>query len=202
MAVNDLYRASVNFTAPDAEGNMQFNLHFRTTTVVTPISGQFEANDIAGTLIPIINADYMPDVPDAITQTTVDVIGLTDPTVQAIFTNNQLGGGGTDPVAYRNAPVVKLKTGLRGRSFNGRLYLMATGEGNQDAGVLDPAFVTVIQNFMANIQVLTAASSSNEYSLTVYSPTLSVPGSLVDNLVTQFIVNPRFGTQKSRQSVQ
>lgn len=201
MAVNDVYKASVIFTSPNAAGEMEFNLHYRTTTVNVPISDSAEALDIAANMSAILQAEYFPVLPDVITLQRIDVVGISDPLVGVSFAVGVVGGDAGDVASFRNAPVMKLGTGLRGRSYNGRAYLMAPVDSRAENGVLTATYVNTTQDTFAALQVITAATSTNEYSLTIYSPTLSAGGPVLDNLVTSWDMNPKCGSQRSRQDV-
>lgn len=201
MAVNEIYRASFEFTNPSADGSLFTTAHYRTSAVSTPISNSAEGQEIADDLVADVVADYLDLIEDTFTFVGVNVIGITDPLVGVSASSGSPGLLTTESLSMRSAPVVKLLTGIRGRSFRGRMFLMAPTEANQDGGVMGSAYITDLDTFMASIEVLVGASS-NVYRQTIYSPTLSTPPTIfIDNLVTEAVVNPTLGSQRSRQTV-
>lgn len=202
MAVNDIYRASCIFGAVGADGDLVFTVHYRTTNVTTPISRQAEAQEIADELGGNVETVYMPLLPSEITFDKVDVIGITDDTVIASYGSGAVGTDAGQPVPLRSAPVIKLQTGLRGRSFNGRMFLMPPSESQQDGGVLAGNYIAALALFQATIQRISLQPSGNIYDQTIYSRTKSNPPvEYIDNLVSTAIVNPTMGGQRGRQKV-
>lgn len=201
MSVNDVYKATVSFTAPEADGEMNFNIHYRTSTVNTPIGELEEAQDIAAQLTNAISLNYLLFVPTPVIFNGVTVVGVTNPTIVASTSSGQAGAGGANPLSYRSAPVAKLLSGLRGRSFNGRIYLMTVDESQQTGGVMLQTFIDSVRGAVETFLTLTGLVNLNEYKATIYSETLTGEGPIVDNLVQSVVINPRVGTQRSRQKV-
>lgn len=202
MALNDVYRASAIFTHPQGDGDLVFTRHYRTTTVATVVSGVVEAQEIATEYVNNVETQYLPHLPEDYTFVEMNVIGITDPTVTTTLASGLPGLIDGDAVAIRSAPVIKLGTGLRGRSFNGRMFLMAPPEANQDGGVITPAYVTLLEGFLGFILRLSVTVSNNIYDSTIYSPTLSLAQeTIVDTLITTQIVNSTMGSQRGRQKV-
>lgn len=201
MSVNDVYKTTAVFSAPDADGEMVFNMHHRTETVNNPISDLEEAQEIAAAFRSSLELNYLLLIPNSITLVRVDTIGLTNPTIGVSDASGNAGGGGVNPMSYRSAPVAKLSSGLRGRSFNGRIYLMTCDESQQTGGVMLPSYRTSLETAVTLMVVLTGLTSTNVYRGTIYSPTLTGEGPIVDNIIQTTTVNPRLGTQRSRQDV-
>lgn len=201
MAVNDVYKATAKFDAPDADGEMNFNIHYRTVTVNTPQGDTEEAQAIADTLVNQIALNYVLLMPTPITFLGVDVIGVTNPLIGVTSPASNPGGGGANPVSYRSAPVAKLLTGIRGRSYNGRIYLMTVDESQQTGGVMLPSYTASLQTAVESFRLLTDIATTNEFQATIFSKTLTGTGPIVDNIVSTIQINPRFGTQRSRQDV-
>lgn len=201
MAVNNVYKATYEFSAPDAAGPMNFNIHYRTVIDNTSQSAQAEAGEIAQEAVNTVLLDYIPLVPTPVTFIGVTVVGLTDPTALGQVASGANGGGGVNPVSYRNAPVAKLLSGQRGRSLNGRIFLMASDESQQTGGVMLATYITSLQAAVEAMRVLVGVTSTNVYQATIYSEVLTGTGPIVDNLVENIVVNPKFGTQRSRQDV-
>lgn len=202
MSVNEIYKASVIFSAPGADGDMVYNLHYRTTEVNSPISNSAEGLEIAQEVADITDDLYLPSLADAFTFERVDVIGITDPLVGQTVVVNLPGESANEVLPFRSAPVVKLLTGIRGRSFRGRVFLMAPAENQQDGGVLGGGTITAIDTYIADLNQLNQQPSTNVYRLTIYSETLSSPPTtFIDNLVATRLVNPTLGSQRRRQEV-
>lgn len=201
MAVNDVYKATAFFTAPTAEGEMTFNVHYRTVTVNTPEGDGQEALDIADRFRAMIELNYLLFIPTEVVFERVTVVGVTNPLIGVEQISGNTGGGGVNPLSYRSAPVVKLRSGLRGRSYNGRIYLLCPDESQQTGGTMLTTYVASLATFVESIRLLTGIVSLNEFQATIYSPTLSEGGPIIDNIVESFVINPRLGSQRSRQSV-
>ncbi len=202
MALNDVYRTSNIFTHPEGDGELIFTRHYRTTTVNTMVSGVLEATDIATELLNNIEVTYLPTLAATFTFVETVVIGITDPTVQFSLASGFPGQAGTEAVALRSAPVVKLGTGLRGRSFNGRMFLMAVTEDRQTGGVLSAPAIAEIDSLMGFIRRLSINVNNNVYDSTIFSLTLSTPPAIiVDTLINSEITNATMGSQRGRQVV-
>ena len=58
MGVNDVYKASAIFTAPDADGEMVMTFHYRTVVSNPGTNPVNEAGHIAGQLVAGMEANY------------------------------------------------------------------------------------------------------------------------------------------------
>lgn len=202
MAVNNIYRASFEFTNAAATGPMFFTAHYRTTNVASPISDAAEGQEIADELRDNGNTSYVNIISTTFTFVGVNVIGINKPLVGTSAASGLAGLLSSEALPMRSSPVVKLLTGLRGRSFRGRMFLMAPPETEQASGVLIGSYVSVIENFFGTIQRLSLGASGNIYDQTIFSPTLSnPPTTFIDNLVSASVVNTVMGSQRSRQEV-
>jgi hypothetical protein len=202
MAVNEVYKASMIFQAPEADGDMVITSHYRTSSVVTPVSNAAEALEIGNEVASAIVDEYLSLFHSSAFIDTIEVIGISDPLVGITVSVGANGTETADALGYRNCPVVKLTTGLRGRSYQGRMYLIAPSELRQDAGALEAGYISQVNIWLGRMQVLTGTPSGNTYRQTVYSRTLSTPPSvIVDNVVQASIINPNLGTQRGRQKV-
>jgi len=195
MALGDVYRASLVFTAPRADGDMVFTLHYRVDDKVSANSDQEEAQDIADRLRSITNSFYLPFVSVNITQTVINVIGITQSTVQAQAVNNTLGSVGEENVSYRNSVLLSFKSGLRGRSFNGRANLMAPTEGQQTSGQLNAGFIADIAAYSAELVEITGGES-DVYQLGTWSRVLNSFAPTVN-----LIVRSGMATVRNRQDL-
>lgn len=202
MAVNQVYKATVVFNAAEADGEMMFNLHYRTSTVLSAVSNSAEAIEIGKEIVSWVEDNYLDQLGDDVTFERVDVIGISDPLVGITEDGTGSGAVAGDSAAWRSAPVAAIKTGLRGRSYNGRAFLIAPPESMQDGGVLTGTYRTNVDIELAKLLELTGSPSGNSYKLTVYSKTLSdASGTVLDNVASSFKIRRTMGTQKSRQSV-
>lgn len=180
---------------------LMFNCHHRTVTVNTVLTDQEEALDIAQELVDTIISTYIPLLGDAITFQEVETIGISNPLVTATIIADTAGALAEQLVSLRSAPVIKLGTGLRGRSYNGRMFFMPPTEQQQSGGVLGATPQANIQLVVTAIRRLSTQPSTNVYDMTVYSPTLTGEGPVVDNLVTVWSTNNTLGSQRGRQTV-
>lgn len=202
MAIDDVYKCSWIFTAPGADDEMVVTAHYRTIDVVNPISGSDEAFEIAQEARIDTENLYRSLITTNVTFVRTDVIGITDPLVTSTSASGLAGTAIGDTMAFRNAPVVKLLSGLRGRNYNGRQFWMAPPESAQNSGVLTVQYQGDIESFVNSLVVFNNVPSGNTYRMTVYSRTLSaLQGVIVDSIVTQVVVNSVLGSQRSRQRV-
>lgn len=202
MALNDVYRASMIYNHPNGDGDLVVTRHYRTTVVNTVVSGAVEAIGIALELNNNTEIQYLPFINDDYTYVECNVIGITDPLVGVTAPSGLPGQLLSAAVALRSAPVIKLSTGVRGRSFNGRNFLMAPSEDRQENGVLTGTHITEIDTYMGFIQRLAVNPENNIYDSTIFSLTLSTPPTIiVDTLVTGHTVNATLGSQRGRQKV-
>jgi hypothetical protein len=208
MAVNDIFSLFFSHTVPGAAGPIGFTHHYRQTAQVTPLTGNLLCQDVIDAWIDTAQATYLAILPTNSTLEDIDCVQVNNNIFGAVENTAEAGTlslAGAELVPVRSAPVVKLTTGLRGRSFRGRVYHMPIGEANNSGGTITGAPTTGIPAYYADAILITGPVSGNEYSLTIYSPTLSDPGagppSFIDNLVTTATLNPRMGSQRRRQTV-
>lgn len=201
MPVNSVYRITARFTAPEADGEMNFNVHYRMTANISPVSEIEEATELGQAFNNDVSLNYMSLVPDDVTFIGSYVVGISNPQIGVLVNTSTGGGGGLNPLPYRSAPVLKFLTGTRGRSFQGRIYLMTIDESQQTSGVMLSTYITSIETFAASLLTQIGLVTTNEYSLTIFSPTLTGTGPVVDNLVTARQLNPQLGSVRSRQNV-
>lgn len=108
---------------------------------------------------------------------------------------------GTDAAqAYnpRAAILTSLNTGVRGRSYRGRLFYPPVGENNVDAGgTISTDTLTVFQTFMNDIKVL--GNSDENGTIAVYSRKLSTENIVFSTVVTQLTVRSNLASQRRRR---
>ena len=202
MSLGDVYRASAIFEVPGADGKMVFTSHFRTEVVNTVLTDFQEAADIAIEAASTIETFYMPFVSDQFIFEEVKVIGISNPLVGVSQVSNTAGSDTDDYVALRSAPVARLKTGIRGRSYNGRMFLLPCGEAQQNGGTMISSYVTSLTTFIAAYRRLSQQPSTNVYDMVIYSKKLSDASmTVVSNLVANWLVNDTMGSLRGRQTV-
>lgn len=187
---------------------------FRLTTKWTSSAGGLAENvmhfrHIAGT-----TAGVAADFAASITQTmwgpvsaqawiaSYDVIKLDGSAATVSFVGGttgkwQGGGGNTDP-EIAPAAIVKFRTGLRGQSNRGRIYLPFTAEGQLANGVLAGAIVTSTQTAWDNF-VAAMAALSTELTVASYDRAHGGVGA-THHVVTSTVVESVLGTQRRRQT--
>ncbi len=200
--LGDIYRCSAVWEAPGADGKMVFTAHFKTQEVQTPIGDFEEATEIAVEAFTTIDLLYLPFISDTFTLEEINVIGISNP---LIGVTNPIGATGAlagDTLPLRSAPVAKLTTGLRGRSYNGRMFLLAPLESQQNGGTLTTAYQNALQVFIGGYRRFSQGASGNVYDMAIYSEVLSTAqGQPVANFVANWAVNNTLGSQRGRQRV-
>lgn len=129
----------------------------------------------------------------------VEAFNRNDLTEEAALTVDIDGTGNTDNLPLRVAAVILKETGLRGRSYFGRMSFPAMLAAAQDNGVLEAAFVGLLTTWAAAIRVI--GDATNQGHLTVYSPTLSTDDVVFNTLVTGFNIRNVLGSIRGRQPV-
>lgn len=195
MAINDFYRTSAVYTSPDADGEVVNVVDYTLTIVSTPLSEPGFCSSLASEVRQSIEALFLPAQGNTWTLERVDCFNITQPQFAGASPSGVVGGNALEIVSPRSAIVVSKKTGLRGRKFNGRMFLLAPNEVNQVNGSIISAYEAVIQLYVDDLIVLTDPIS-NQWDLVVYSSIL-----LTGNLVTQMLVRSDLGSIRGRKKV-
>lgn len=195
MAQQDVYQTIWSFSHPDASGEMSTSMHFRLSGVNVVRTEKEYCRDLAEEVVTIIEDLYLQYLPNTMTFNRVECFNVTQPIYFADKNSNTLGLKADQPVSLRSTVNVEKKTGLRGRSFRGRSFLMAPTEDVCRAGVLDNTFRTNIDDFITNMLIVTSVDG-NVYNATVWSEKEQL-----DNLISNFGVQPNAGTIKGRMAV-
>lgn len=196
MALNDIYKASAIFDVGAADGDVVVTHHYRLDNISTALSEPGFCGELASELRLAYETDYLPNIASAFTLDRVDVYNVTQPIYSGTFASGTAGGDTvSDPMAIRNAVVVARKTGLRGRSYNGRMFLPGVVEADQSAGVIFAAFKAQVQVFADGIIDL-LTGNNNRYQGVVYSEKLAVGTD-----ITAMLVRDVLGSQRGRQKV-
>lgn len=196
MAQQDVYQCTWVFSHPEAAGDMTFSIDYRLSSVVLPRTEIEYASDLADALIPYTEAEYLPTLPASITFERIDVRNRQQVQYVAIGTSGLPGDVASEPGSLRGAVVASKRTGLAGRSYRGRLYLMHPGEASIDAGVITLATRGAIDAFLEGMKLVTGPGGQNDYLATVWSETLQL-----DNPIIEFLMRRKLGSQRGRQSV-
>jgi hypothetical protein len=204
MAVNDVFRMAVSFNVPNATGPVVITHYFRQTAQIAVLTGNALMEDVSNAWTSDARPELLATQSSLITLTGVSIRGITN-NMFGFDLSMALLGSRTPPgeslVSPRSAPVVSIRTGLIGRSFRGRNFLPPPNETDQDSGFLSTTVRDLIDDYYDALRVIISPGSSNEYSHTVYSPTLSEGGPVVDNLVESVLVRFSMGTIRGRMIV-
>ena len=195
MAVNDVYRISVIFSSAFFDGDAVNVLDFRQTVIVIAKTEPQFCSELAAEVGNAYVNNYMADVADVITLERVECFNVTQPTFQAAVQFNVPGTLNQPLVSPRSSVVVSKNSGLRGRSFNGRLFLLPPTETQQDAGNLTVPYEAIVQTFVTGLIAL-ILSNLNQYKLVVFSTKLGL-----DTLVATMITRTILGTIRGRRKV-
>lgn len=102
------------------------------------------------------------------------------------------GASAGNPLPAATAAVVSLTTGLRGRSYNGRVYLWGfTEDSNDAAGGITPTAGTAARNFVAGIG--TGMGSTAQAPMAILSRFTTPPGAAAPIERTPPILTPVVG---------
>ncbi len=202
MALGDIFQLAAVYDVVGAAGEI-VNVYNYRQTVYDGFSGDFpEADLLANIFGASLVANLVPALSTSISLNRVDFFIVNKPTVGGTAPIGVTGSAIIQMLPIRSAPVIKKVTGARGRSFQGRNYLPPLTEDVQDAGVISPSMITVLDVYANALLVLDDAGFINQWQQTIYSSTLSTPPTLfVDTLVVDVIVNNRLGTIRGRQNV-
>lgn len=108
------------------------------------------------------------------------------------------GGGAASDFAPNVSNIVKMQTGLRGRSRRGRIYLPFVGESQTTAGSLGSAGVTAGQN--AWDAFLAAMTVATTFPVVASYDRAHAGAGAHATLINKFVYEAQVGTQRRRQS--
>lgn len=194
MAQFENYNMVWSFSHPDAAGPISTGLDY---DLVSDGAG-FDEFTIMEALNDAVVAQlellYLPIISSDFILTQIDIFNHNQPTFGATFPLGTAGGSAGESVALRSAPVVSKRTELRGRSFRGRMFLMAPLEADQSNGVLTGTYRTEIDTFMATLLSVTDATTGLVFNANVWSETL-----LTSTQISSFLLRRTMGGQRKRQ---
>ena len=145
-----------------------------------------------------VNA-LLADLADDFTLDRAEAFNRNDLTEGATATIDVDGTGSTDGLPLRVAAIIIKETGLRGRSYLGRMSFPALLAAAQDNGVIEAATVALLTTWAGATRIV--GDTTNQGHLTVYSPTLSTPSVVFNTLVSGYTVRNVLGSIRGRQPV-
>lgn len=196
MALNDFYRTSIIFNHPNADGDVVNVVDFELLNIGTIVSEEEFCEELAQQVVTIVEAELLPALTDSWTLNQVTCFNITQPQFQGNDVSGSAGAIDNESVAIRSAPVATKRTGLRGRSFNGRMFLPSIPETNQDAGVMNAGLLAVLNTYVEELRNFSTTVNTNEYIMVVFSQLL-----LNGTRVTSLSVRSTLGSIRGRQRV-
>jgi len=202
MAINDVFELGVTWQVPGSEGEIVNVIHYRQTAYDGVSSDTAMGNAVSQLVIDGFVADLMQNMSAILVLDRIDWFVVNNPIFGGVVLSGAVGGEVADIVSLRSTPVIKKITELRGRSFQGRIFLPPVTENFQTRGIINSTLIAAIQATFDNLRILTDGGGLNDFTMTVFSRTLStLPSILIDNLVQTFVVNPVMGSLRGRQEV-
>ena len=153
----------------------------------------------AGTYTAAWTTALLAMLADEFTFDRAEAFNRNDLTEGATLTIDIDGTGNADGLPLRMAAVILKETGLRGRSYLGRMSFPAILGTLQDNGILDDAVVAALTTWAGATRIL--GDATNQGHLTVYSPTLSTPDIVFNTLVSSYTIRNVMGSIRGRQPV-
>ena len=196
MAAFEVYNTVWVFSHPNAEDVMTTGLDYRLVGVGAATTEQQWMEDLNDAIIADLTSDYLPLLDNSFTLEKVDTFNIQQPQFGASTEVNLPGGIAGSSVALRSAPVITKRTALRGRSFRGRMYMMACPEINQANGVLDAAYLAGLATLVGKLQTVVGPTFGGTYNSTVYSAKLGT-----NQPINGFEVRQKMGSIRKRQEV-
>lgn len=204
MAVGDVFKLAFLHDVPEADGDVIITHHYRQTGQVTPLVGVPLVQDVVDAWMDEGQTTYLAVLSSLIVLDTIQARGITNPLFGADDAVTLSGGraaGISGLTSPRNSVVASLRTGLIGRSYRGRFYMPPPNEDDIEASILTGAYQNdLLAYILAAVEVISVASG-NTYAMTIFSPTLSALGPIIDNLITSWLVRRQIGSQRRRRPV-
>jgi hypothetical protein len=190
--INEVYRCAIEALGPSGQQLVNV-LHFRQISV----GGSDEGSELAAAYIAVAMPLYQAIMSSAVAIINIKTRNVDRPTFGTDTAVTPPGAGALSSNASSpTAPqIMTQRTGLIGRSYRGRSFLFPTDESQIGGGQLGGTYAADVQTYGASLLGLTDPVSGFVYSLTVYSPTLSV-----DTLVTSFTPQEFQGRMGSRRA--
>jgi len=201
MAIGDVFEVVQTWRSGLASGDIDNVLHYTVIGEEVSTTDGDLALMIANALSAAWSDELQATWSQQLTFSNVAVIGLTTPTFRRDFPFNLAGRSTQGLVSIRSAPVVTKRTDVRGRRFNGRMFLPPPTEAAQQDGSLSGDAITAINAYLAQIIEITDPSVGT-VDLSVYSRVQSeAQGQIVATLVTSLVPRAVLGTIRGRRRV-
>lgn len=193
MAFGDIYRASVLFSAPGADNPMVITFHYQNNLSPVVLTPAQECGEIASLLQLELVANYLPFVTQDVEMISVNVIGISEPTAFFDLATTDPGTVVDEVSSWRTSPIAAWKSGLRGRSYNGRSHLISPPESQITNGTMDAAYLVNLDAAMNAIATL-ELPGTNQYIIGTYSRVLAVFSPSIN-----VVIRSKPGSLRSRQ---
>lgn len=183
----DMWQVRLNWNNTNAPRDASNNLYFFDSV------GTQTATNLAVDFAASVNAQMwgMQSTPSVVTAMTITP--LDGVTAGAVFPTGGgavwLGGSGTDAI-LQGSTVISIKSGHRGPSGRGRVYLPWTAESTQLNGVLTPANVTSVQTGWNSFFTAMVAAG--------WSPSVVSTADAINYPALNYTVRPNLMTQRRR----
>lgn len=203
MAVNDIYEIAVIYSNPNADGEMANVFHYRQTAYDTLSSDLDMLIDCMTFFQDDLEANYLPTLNSDFTLLRLDGFIVNKPLIGTSTFSSTAGGSSDEYLPLRSAPVATKTTGVRGRSFRGRSFLMPVAELDQNGGGFTGPAKAALQAIIDGWLQFENVTTTNIWKMTVFSATLSTPPTIfIDNIVQTYALRQVFGSIRGRQKVQ
>lgn len=190
--IANTFRCALNWTMSDFGGSAENVMHINTSV------GGKTAADVFEAITDALQADmFAAQYSNAFVKSvSITPLDGTSATVEFITpgTGAWVGGSSGQPIPQQ-ANIIKLSTGLRGRSFRGRLFLPWVAENATVNGSIGSTLATTITTAWTAFQAALAADADGPWVQVVASYKLAVA-----TAVTAYGAEPETGTQRRRQS--
>ena len=194
MALSDIYRATLVWQDTLGQFIGENVWHYQQGT------GQVAATAPEDLLIALSEDSLQllePVIGTGIVSGVCTVVGITNPTesFESALPTQVVGAAAGQVMPLQLAMIVHWRTGLRGRSYRGRTFLVPGGETQSvGAGGIDSTTITAVEDWATAHMVILSDAAHGRWDLVVHSET--VPA---DTPVTSFSVNSTYATLRKRR---
>lgn len=197
MAAISIYRSTIHGDQDGQTIDVIMGWLDGTTTSVTRAQNLADAirTEWVGNLLPLLVDDYAV--------TSVEVVGVDDPTIIATNTSGATGASTGGPLPEFVVGNVKLSTGVRGRSFQGRFGIpglpaavLDSANGNLFSSSALGSYQTAVEDF---VNALLGAGINREMAVISTISGGTPRPSPIATAVTTVELQPAFGSRVSRK---
>jgi len=200
-AVGDVYEVVQTWHCGLASGDIANVLHYVVIASEQGKTDQDFASMLSTGLHNAWSAHLTPTYSNQLTFAHVAVVGLSTPTFRADFPFSTAGSNREQLTSIRAAPVVTKRSSVRGRRFNGRMFMPPVTEDSQANGSLTTGQLNAINSYLGVIKEI-STSDTGTADLAVYSRAQSeAQGRIVATLVTTATTRAILGTIRGRRRV-